>query len=185
MEHPPANNDNSAEESTITKPSEDTFRSLLNADNDVTVDEEIAEDQEMEDSWVFVEADYHSYSDVASSVAEGSSSSCELPEREEEEDAHSKSDADKLEAQNGGVRKGFDKEPTKKETSNGEGSSGKNDAEDLPDVVKLLMRTDCVVTVPTLDLRDRFCKIEQRIVAEKARHARRIADNRIQEERED
>ncbi|KAI4917904.1 uncharacterized protein J4E92_008842 [Alternaria infectoria] len=131
-------NDNSDKDRAITKPSEGTYISLLNTDNDVTVDEELAEDQEMEDSYVFVEADYHSYSDVESSVAEGSSSSCELPEREEEKDPGSKSDSNKMEEQNGGVRRGFVKKTAEK-TPGAEGSDSKDDGIDLPDIVKTLL----------------------------------------------
>jgi len=138
MEHPAATNNNSDKSRAIIKPSEGTCEILPDTNKDViTVDEEAAEDQEMEDSYVFVEADYHSYTDVESSVAEGSSSDCELSEREEEGDAHSKNEADRIEEQNGGVRKGFVQKVTKKENSNGEGSSGKDDAEDLPDIVKV------------------------------------------------
>ncbi|KAI4684362.1 uncharacterized protein J4E84_006351 [Alternaria hordeiaustralica] len=136
-EHPVASNDNSDKDCAILKPSEGTCGILPDTDKDVvTVDEEIAEDQEMEDSYVFVEADYHSYSDVASSVTEGSSSERELSEREEQEHAKSKSDADKMEEQNGGVRKGFVKGTAEKKSSTGEGSSGKDNGEDLPDFVK-------------------------------------------------
>jgi len=136
-EQPATSNDNSAEERAITKPSGGTCGSVLDTDNVVTVDEEVADDQEMEDSYVFVEADYHSYSDVGSSVAEGSSSDCGLSEREEEEDTESKSDANNMEEQNGGVRKGLVKETADKKTSNVEGSSGKDSLEDLPDIVKV------------------------------------------------
>jgi len=136
-EHPLASNDNSAKESAITKPIEGTRGGLIDTNNDVTVDEEVAEDQEMEDSYVFVEADYHSYTDVESSVAEGSNSDCGLSEREEKEDAKSKSDAGKMEEQNGGVRKGFVQKSAEKKTSGVEGSSGKDDWEDVPDIVKV------------------------------------------------
>ena len=136
-EHHAASNDNRAKESTINKPSEGLCEFALDTDDHVTVDEELAEDQEMEDSYVFVEADYHSYTDVESSVAEGSSSDCELSEREEEGDVNSKSDAKKMEDQNGGVRKGFVKETAEKNTSNVEGSGGKDNGEDLPNIVKV------------------------------------------------
>ncbi|KAI4710679.1 hypothetical protein J4E89_004268 [Alternaria sp. Ai002NY15] len=161
-EPPIAGNDNSAKETSVTKPREGTCGSILDTDNVVTVDEEIAEDQDMEDSYVFVEADYHSYTDVESSVAEGSSSDCELSEREEEVDKDLKKEADKMEEQNGGVSRRFFKKTAEKKTSNVEGSGGKDNEEALPDIVK----------------------IEQRFVAEKARHARRVADNQVQDERE-
>ena len=135
--HPAASNDNFAKESTITKPSKGTCGVVLPTDDEVTVDEEVAEDQEIEYSYVFVEADYHSYTDAESSVAEGSSSDCELSEREEEEDAESKSDSKKMEEQNGGVRKDFAGKVTKEQTSGGEGSSSNDDGEDLPEIVKV------------------------------------------------
>ncbi|KAI4620804.1 hypothetical protein J4E83_005165 [Alternaria metachromatica] len=139
-EHTVANNDNQAKESTITKPSEGTCGSVLDTDNDVvTVDEQVAEDQEMEDSYVFVEADYHSYTDVESSVAEGSGSDCGLSEREEEGNADSKNDAEIMEEQNGGVRRGFVKKTTEKKTSGPERDGGKNDGIDLPDIVKTMV----------------------------------------------
>ncbi|KAI4925283.1 hypothetical protein J4E85_007161 [Alternaria conjuncta] len=153
--HPTASNDNSDKDRAIIKPSQGTCGILPDTDKDVvTVDEELAEDQEMEDSYVFVEADYHSYSDVASSVTEGSRSDCELSEREEEGDVDSKNGAHKTEAQNGGVKKGCVKKATEKKTSGVEGSGGNDNGEDLPHMVKLLMRIDHIVTIPTLDLRD-------------------------------
>ncbi|KAI4942793.1 hypothetical protein J4E91_009712 [Alternaria rosae] len=133
-EHATSSNDNHAKENTIIKPSEGTLRVVLDTDFAVTLDEELAEDQELEDSYVFVDADYHSYTEVESFVAKGSSSDCELSEREEEEDSDSKSKADKMEEQNGGVRKGCVKKVTKK-TSNVEGSSGKDGGEDVSDSV--------------------------------------------------
>jgi len=129
-------NDNSDKDRAIIKPSDGTCGVLPDTDI-VTVDEEVAEDQEMEDSYVFVEADYHSYSDVESSVPEGSSSDCELSEREEKGDLDPKHEADQMEEQNGGVRKDFVKKVTKEKTSGGEGSSGKDDGEDLPEFVKV------------------------------------------------
>ncbi|KAI4638487.1 hypothetical protein J4E93_010041 [Alternaria ventricosa] len=130
-----AGNEDRDKETSITKPNEGTRGGLLDTDDDITVDEELAEDQEMEDSYVFVEADYHSYSDVESSVPEGSSSDCELSEREEEGDPDPKHEADRMEEQNGGVRKGFVKKTADK-TSAAEGSGGKDNGEDLPDIVK-------------------------------------------------
>lgn len=73
-----SSNDNHAKENTITKPSEGTCRVVLDTDFDFTLDEELAEDQELKDSYVFVDAGYHSYTDVESSVAEGLISDCEL-----------------------------------------------------------------------------------------------------------
>ncbi|KAI4685735.1 uncharacterized protein J4E88_003570 [Alternaria novae-zelandiae] len=133
-------NDNSDKDRAIIKPSEGTCGILPDTDI-VTVDEEVAEDQEMEDSYVFVEADYHSYTDVESSVAEGSNSDCELSEREEKGDVNSKSEADRMEEQNGGVRKGFVKGAAEKKTSGTQGDGGKDDAEELPEIAKLRART--------------------------------------------
>ena len=130
-------NDARPEERAITKPSKETCGVVLPTDDDVTVDEELVEDQEMEDSYVFVEADYHSYTDVESSVTEGSSSECGLSEREEEGDVDCKNEADKMEEQKGGVRKGFVKGMTEKKTSGPERDGGKNDGIDLPDIVKV------------------------------------------------
>jgi len=129
-------NDNSDKDRATIKPSEGTCGILPDTDI-VTVDEEIAEDQEMEDSYVFVEADYHSYTDVESSVTESSNSDCELSGREEKGDVDSKSKADRMEEQNGGVRKGFVKGTAKKKTSGTQGDGGRDDAEDLPEIVKV------------------------------------------------
>ncbi|KAI4681930.1 hypothetical protein J4E81_009691 [Alternaria sp. BMP 2799] len=147
-EPPIAGNDNSAKETSVTKPREGTCGSILDTDNVVTVDEEVAEDQEMEDSYVFVEADYHSYTDVESSVAEGSSSDCELSEREEEVDKDLKKEADKMEQQNGGVSRRFFKKTAEKKTSNVEGSGGKDNEEALPDIVNLLITRVTIMPPP-------------------------------------
>jgi hypothetical protein len=72
----------------LTKPScgvvlENDFNAI--EDENFIEDEEFIEDQELVDSYEFAEADYHSYTDVASSATASShTTDCELSEREDE-----------------------------------------------------------------------------------------------------
>jgi hypothetical protein len=130
-QHPAHGNDDRAKDSTTTKLSKLPCGVVLETDSNVAVDEELIEDQELEESYIFVDADYHSYADVESSVAGGSSTDCELSEREDEVKVDPKSKADKTEHRNGGVKKGCVKKTMKKETSTVESSIGKDGMGDI------------------------------------------------------
>ena len=78
---------------------------MLGNDSTTVEDENIVEDQELINSYEFVEVDYNSYSDVASTITAGSYTNSEFSEREEElivtfENSDAKKDDD------GGTKKG-------------------------------------------------------------------------------
>jgi hypothetical protein len=130
-QHPAHGNDDRAKDSTTTNPSKVPCGVVLETDFTVAVDQELIEDQELEESYIFVDADYHSYTDVESSVAGGSSTDCELSERGDEVEVDSKRKADKMEHQNGGVKMVCVKKTMKKETSTVNSSIGKDGMGDI------------------------------------------------------
>ncbi|CAN9081110.1 unnamed protein product [Alternaria alternata] len=76
-------NDSHEEMNSITELPKSSYKDALVENPTGVEDEDFLEDQELVDSYEFVEADYHSYTDVASSVSAGSSTDSELSDCED------------------------------------------------------------------------------------------------------
>ncbi|KAG9189104.1 hypothetical protein G6011_05972 [Alternaria panax] len=126
-------NDSYDEKNNITELTRVSRKNALNDDYTSVEYEDVLEYQELVDGYEFVEADYHSYTDVASSVSAGSSTNGEVSGREDETSEVSENEFVKKEDLHVEAKKGGAMGVMNKETAGASHSDDENRPNEVED----------------------------------------------------